>query len=43
MVIQTIERDEMTAADLEQMWERANSKDTTMDGVFYIAVKTTGV
>ncbi len=43
MAIQTMVRDEMTIADQELCWQVALSKDTSMDGVFFVAVRTTGV
>ena len=43
MAIRTIARDEMTIEDQELCWQVAVSKDTSMDGVFYVAVRTTGI
>jgi AraC family transcriptional regulator of adaptative response/methylated-DNA-[protein]-cysteine methyltransferase len=43
MAIRVLERNELPIIDQEACWQVALSKDTSMDGVFYVAVRTTRV
>lgn len=43
MAIQFAEREEMAITDQDLCWKVMTSRDTSHDGVFYVAVKTTGV
>ena len=43
MTLQLVEREAMAIADQELCWQTLCSRDTSMDGVFFVAVRTTGV
>ena len=43
MAIRTVARTELAIEDQEMCWQVALSKDTSMDGVFFVAVRTTGI
>jgi AraC family transcriptional regulator of adaptative response/methylated-DNA-[protein]-cysteine methyltransferase len=43
MAIAAFEPNEMTITDQDLCWQVAVAKDTSMDGVFYVAVRTTGI
>jgi AraC family transcriptional regulator of adaptative response/methylated-DNA-[protein]-cysteine methyltransferase len=42
-MISIAEREEMSVLDQERCWEVALNRDTSMDGLFVIAVRTTGI
>lgn len=43
MALQLAVREEMSVEDQELCWEVMSSRDTSHDGVFFVAVRTTGV
>jgi AraC family transcriptional regulator, regulatory protein of adaptative response / methylated-DNA-[protein]-cysteine methyltransferase len=43
MAIRTVARTELAIEDQELCWQVAQAKDTSMDGVFFVAVRTTGI